>query len=89
MTARTDDAVVITQGADVFHRGSRYPFRPDYRITWPGCDFEIDGRTVQGGAQRSTRAEARQYAAKKAKALGLPVVEVGFHMGGAPIGATA
>ncbi len=71
--------MTITQGPDVFQgHGRRYPFKPDYEIRWPGCDFERNGRTVRGGAQRSTRAEARSYARRKATELDLPVVEVGF-----------
>ena len=75
------DAVTITQGPDVFVRGSRHPFRPTYEIHWPGDELIVAGRVVKGGAQRSTRSEARSYAKAKAKALGLPVVEIGFHMG--------
>jgi len=81
-TFNLNNAVVITQLADVYQGvGKRFPFKPDYRITWPDCDIVIAGRTAKGGAQRSTRREARQYAKKKAKELGLPVVEVGFHKG--------
>lgn len=67
----SDDAVVISQVADVFSRtpGNRFPFKPDYRITVPGERWP---------RQNGSRAEARRIARREAKRLGLPVVEIGF-----------
>lgn len=73
--------VVITQEADVFscRPGNRRPFKPSYSIHWPNDEITLpDGRICEGGAERSSRAEARQVANRKARVLGLPVVEVGF-----------
>lgn len=73
------DVVTITQGPDTFSRtpGNRWPFKPTYRIEYPGMPTTHKGHPVP--AVYTSRAEARDFARRKAaEAGGCEVVEVAF-----------
>lgn len=72
------DEVTITQEADTFSRtpGNRFPYKPTYRIEYPGMPTTHKGHPVP--AVYTSRAEARSFGKAKARAAGVPVREVGF-----------
>lgn len=74
-------AVVITQEADSFSSrpGNRCPFKPTYRIEYPGMPVTPPDHNKPGTpipAVYGNRDEARRFARRKAD--GLPVIEIGF-----------